>query len=251
MAVFHPVRSAGRDVVSDEAAANDITAARAAFGVSFDDVDLLDRALTHPSASGPAGGHPESNQRLEFLGDRVLGLIVAARLHQSFPTEREGELARRFAALVDAATLAKVARGIGLGGFLRLGQGEAVAGRDNPANLADACEALIGALFLDGGLAKAEGFVLREWGPLIAGQESPPRDPKTTLQEWTQARGLGLPGYDVVERSGPAHAPTFAVSVTVEGAAPESARGSTKRAAERAAAAVLLARLTGTESDNE
>ncbi len=236
--------------MSDDAAAHDIGAACAAFGVAFDDTDLLDRALTHPSANAPGGGHPASNQRLEFLGDRVLGLIVAARLHQKFPTEQEGELARRFAALVDAATLAKVARRVGLGDFLRLGQGEATAGRDNPANLADACEALIGALYLDGGLAKAEGFVLREWGPLIAGQESPPRDPKTTLQEWTQARGLGLPDYDVVERSGPAHAPTFAVSVTVEGAAPETARGPTKRAAERAAAAVLLARLIGTESDD-
>ncbi len=224
-----------------------LDAAADALGVTMRDPALLRIALTHPSASDKS--RTVNNQRLEFLGDRVLGLVVAEKLYDTYPDEDEGDLARRFAALVSASTLTDVARRIGLGAHLRLGAGEEASdGRDNPANLADACEALIGALFLDSGLDAARGFIEHGWKDMIAGQTQPPRDPKTELQEWTQARGLGLPRYKLVSQTGPAHAPGFVVAVHVAGQEPESGAGRSKRAAEHKAAAAMVARLVARPS---
>ena len=203
---------------------------------------LLGLALTHSSA--PSNGR--SNQRLEFLGDRVLGLVVAQALYERFPDEEEGALAPRLAALVRRDTLARVARDIGLGGHVVMSQGEEESGgRDNPSILADACEAVIAALYLDGGMESAQQFIRRHWLPLMEEDQSPPKDAKTKLQEWAQGRGLALPKYTETGRQGPAHAPVFSVQVSVEGADPAAATGPSKRAAEQAAASALLERIKG------
>lgn len=210
-------------------------------GYRFADDTLLREALSHPSQAG-AG---RSYERLEFLGDRVLGLVVADLLMHRFPAEPEGDLARRFAALVSRDCLLAVARDLDLGGFLSLAKGEEESGgRENPATLADACEAVIGALYQDGGLAAARQFIAGEWTSRIEADLAPPRDAKTALQEWAQAAKKPLPVYRTVTVEGPSHEPVFRVEVEVEGFPPESARGSSKRVAERAAAAALLAKLT-------
>ncbi len=210
----------------------------AALGHEFANDALLHEALTHTSAS------PPSYERLEFLGDRVLGLVVADLLLARFPQEPEGDLARRFAALVNRDTLAAVARSLDLGRFLALAKSEEDSGgRENPATLADSCEAVIGALYLDGGFAAARRFVAAQWAGPIEADIEPPQDAKTALQEWAQAMKKPLPAYRTVGVSGPSHEPVFCIEVAVEGFAPASARGSSKRAAERAAAAELLRRL--------
>ena len=215
----------------------------AALGVAFADTTLLDEALTHRSAGD---GERRNNQRLEFLGDRVLGLIVAERLMRDFADENEGALAQRLAALVSAASLAEVAGTLDIGRHLTMAPGEeAGGGRANAGNLADACEALIGALYLDGGLAAARDFVERHWRPLIDAQPEPPKDAKTALQEWSQARKLGLPQYRMVASTGPDHRPMFRIAVTVEGHGGEEGEAPGKRAAERRAAERMLARLHG------
>ena len=220
-------------------------------GHGFARPELLARALTHPSAAHRQGGIDDSYERLEFLGDRVLGLIVADLLMARFPREPEGALAVRHAELVRRETLAEVAGEIGLDDYLRLAKGEEAAGeRRNPALLADACEAVIGALYLDGGLAVAWAFVERLWGARLEAEARPPQDAKTALQEWAQARALGLPKYREVGREGPAHEPYFTLEVEVAGAGAQPARGEgrSKRLAEQAAAARLLARVRGGES---
>ena len=217
-------------------------------GHRFADAQLLAEALTHPSAHARRGVR-QSYERLEFLGDRVLGLVVAELLWRRFPEEAEGELTRRHTGLVRRESLVEVARAIGLGRFVILSPGEAQAGaRENPSVLADACEAVIAALYLDGGLEAARGFVHRYWEPLLRIAVTPPRDPKTALQEWAQGRGRGLPVYETVDVAGPAHKRVFTVSVRVEGTEPASASGSSKRAAETAAAAELLARFAAAGS---
>lgn len=213
-------------------------------GHRFARPDLLIQALTHPSAAG-RGGSTASYERLEFLGDRVLGLVVADLLLRRFPSESEGALALRLADLVRRETLAEVARGLGLDEYLRLAKGEEAAGeRRNPALLADACEALIGALFLDDGLRAARAVIEPHWTPLLEAAGKPPQDAKTALQEWAQGRGLPLPGYREIARAGPAHEPRFTVDVRVEGYPPELGEGRSKRLAEQAAAERLLARVT-------
>jgi len=210
-------------------------------GHHFSRPDLLREALTPPSAQGRSRDL-RSYQRLEFLGDRVLGLIVAELLFARFPREAEGALTRRHASLVRREALADVARAAGLGGHILLSPGEEAAGaRSNPSVLADVCEAAIAALYLDGGLAAATRFVERMWQPQLASQgAAPPRDPKTALQEWALARGLPLPAYETVAATGPAHRRVFTVTVRVNGLAPATADGSSKRAAEGAAAAMAL-----------
>jgi ribonuclease-3 len=222
-----------------------------AVGHRFARPELLAEALTHPSAFGAERGRgrgrrPVSRgyERLEFLGDRVLGLVVADLLWHRFPSEAEGPLTRRHTHLVRRETLARVAAAIGLGPHLVLSPAERAAGAAaNPAILADACEAVIAAVYLDAGFAAAAEFVRRWWGPLLAEIETPPRDPKTALQEWVQARGLPLPVYELVATGGPDHAPVFTVAVQVAGAEPATAAGSSKRRAEAGAAAALLDRL--------
>jgi ribonuclease-3 len=211
---------------------------------AFANDELLTEALTHPSAAGRRGGRRHHYERLEFLGDRVLGLVVADLLWRRFPTEAEGELTRRHAHLVRKEALAEVALALGLGRHLIVSKSEDSTGvRDNPRVLADVCEAVIAALYLDGGLGVATHFVERWWEPRLAALGAPPRDPKTALQEWAQARGLPLPSYKSVPGDGPAHRRLFTVTVRVEGLPPASATGSSKRAAETAAAASALAAL--------
>jgi ribonuclease-3 len=226
----------------------------ATLGHRFARPELLTEALTHASAVSRQRGRRGANQgptrgyeRLEFLGDRVLGLVVAELLWRRFPDEDEGALTRRHTQLVRRETLAEVARAIDLGRYLILSPGEDVARtREVAGVLGDVCEAVIAALYLDGGIAAAEGFIHRHWEALIEADATPPRDPKTALQEWAQARGYALPLYETVKIEGPAHERRFTVSVSVAGLAAETAAGSSKRAAEVAAAAALLARIVAT-----
>ncbi|MGJ0561013.1 ribonuclease III [Methylocystis sp.] len=212
----------------------------ARIGHEFADPALLGRALTHVSAS-PA--RRDSYERLEFLGDRVLGLAVAHMLYDAFPNESEGELSRRLAALVRKETCAEVAEVWGVGAAMRLGEGEAqTGGRGKRALLGDICEAIIGAAFLDGGAAAAEHIVRKAFSDRMAASGQDLRDAKTALQEWAQARGLATPRYQLAARSGPDHAPFFEVVVEVQGFAAAPGSGASKRVAEQAAAAAFLAR---------
>jgi ribonuclease-3 len=222
-------------------------------GYTFARPELLEDALTHPSAldperrrSGRRKPHHRGYERLEFLGDRVLGLVIADTLWRRFESESEGHLTRRLTHLVRREALARVAKTIGLGPHLVLSRAEAAAGAaDNPGILADACEAVIAAIYLDRGFEAASNFVRRFWEPLIEEMAGPPRDPKTALQEWTQARGLALPVYELIATSGPDHATLFTVAVNVAGGERATASASSKRIAEARAAAMLLDRLAG------
>jgi ribonuclease-3 len=207
----------------------------------FSDPRLLEQALTHASHAQDGKGARVSNERLEFLGDRVLALAVADLLYERFPNEDEGAMARRHAVLVNRESLARVAAELDLASHMIISRGEEEAGgRDNRGLLADACEAVIAALYLDGGLKVATRFIHRYWKPLMARDATPPKDAKTALQEWAQARGLPLPAYREVERQGPPHAPVFLIEVSIEGLPPSTSTGSSKRAAEQAAAEALL-----------
>jgi len=211
-------------------------------GHSFAEKTLLDSALTHISAlSGKS--RAGSYQRLEFLGDHVLGLVVSDMLYRAFPTADEGELSRRLADLVRRESCADVARTLDLGAVIKLGASEANAGgRVRLAILADVCEALIGAVFIDGGYAAAATMIERLWSERMRTPARPLRDPKTVLQEWAQARGLPTPSYREVERTGPHHDPEFRISVALPDLKPAEGIGRSKRAAEQAAAAAMLAR---------
>jgi len=211
-------------------------------GYRFKEGALLDRSLTHISAAG-GGNRANSYQRLEFLGDHVLGLIISDMLFRSFPKADEGELSRRLADLVRREACADVARAIDLGAALRLGASEANAGgRMRTAILADVCEALVGAVYLDGGYVAAEKLVEKLWGERMRAPVRPLRDPKTILQEWAQARGLPTPAYREVERTGPHHDPEFRVAVTLPNREAAEGLGRSKRAAEQAAAESMLKR---------
>lgn len=219
-------------------------------GYEFARRELFDEALTHPSALVPRRRHrrtpfKRAYERLEFLGDRVLGLVVADYLWHRFEGEPEGDLTRRHTHLVRREALARIAETIGLGRYLVLSRAESAAGAAaNPSILADACEALIAAIYLDGGFEAASAFVRRYWEPLVEEMEKPPHDPKTALQEWAQARGLALPAYELVATNGPDHAPLFTVAASVTGSDRTTATASSKRLAEARAAAILLDRLT-------
>lgn len=210
-------------------------------GHEFGHLDVLRRAVTHASAEPRAWN---AYERLEFLGDRVLALVLAEHLLDRFPHEREGAIAKRHVGLVRREALAEIARQIDLGRYLIVSKGETEAGvRESETILSDAMEAVIGALYLDGGLEVVRRFILRCWNPLVEAERRPPQDAKTTLQEWAQARRLPLPAYETVGRDGPAHAPEFTVRVTVEGFPPESGRGKSKRLAEQDAAGKMMAKL--------
>jgi ribonuclease-3 len=216
----------------------------ARIGHVFANSGLAERALTHLSAPSTSGtGRTQSYQRLEFLGDRVLGLAVSEMLYEAFPDASEGELSVRFAGLVRRETCAEVAGAWDIGPHVVLGQGEARAGgRKKAAILADVCESLIGAVFLDAGFAAARGLVRRFWEPRMRADAAPVQDAKTAVQEWAQARALSTPRYTEVERSGPAHLPRFIMQVELEGYDPERGEASSKRAAEQAAAQAFLDR---------
>jgi ribonuclease-3 len=209
-------------------------------GHRFRRPQLLDEALTHRSAAQDGGGRFDY-ERLEFLGDRVLGLVVADLLMEMYRDEAEGILARRFSGLVRREALEKVAKALDLGRFLRLSESEErTGGRDNRGIQANACEAVIGALYRDGGLDVARRFILTNWQPLLAEAGGPARDAKTHLQEWAQARKLPLPRYSVVKETGPSHEPVFTIEVSVKGLQPARATAGSKRRAEQDAAAALL-----------
>ncbi len=217
------------------------TALEAVIGYRFNDTALLDHALTHVSAT--TGDRAGSYQRLEFLGDHVLGLVISDMLFGTFPKADEGELSRRLADLVRRESCADVARAIDLGTALKLGASESNAGgRVRTAILADVCEALIGAVFLDGGYPAAVTMIDRLWGERMRAPVRPLRDPKTVLQEWAQARGLPTPVYREVGRTGPHHSPEFRVTVVLPNHEQVEGLGPSKRAAEQAAAAAMLAR---------
>ena len=218
-------------------------------GYEFARPELLETALTHSSAA--AAGDLKSYERLEFLGDRVVGLVIADALMRMFPKENEGDLSRRLARLVDRDSMAGIAGAHDFGRFLRLSAGErrAAAGGDNRSILSDALESVIGAVYLDGGLEAARPVVERLWADLLGASGGPPTDPKTALQEWAQGRGLKLPNYKVVSREGPDHAPLFVVEVRVTGRPAARGEGASKRAAERAAAEAVLAGLEEDDHD--
>ena len=221
----------------------ELKAFAAAIGHEFRQPELLIRALTHASI---ASATRPDNQRLEFLGDRVLGLVMAEALLAADPGASEGQLAPRFNALVRKEACADVARGCGLGDVLKLGRSEMVSGgRRKDALLGDAMEALIAAVYQDGGFDAARALILRLWGARIGAVKSDARDPKTSLQEWAQARGMTPPAYLEVARSGPDHAPRFTVAVRLDSGETEAAEAASKRMAEMAAARALLARLEG------
>lgn len=219
----------------------DLRSLESTLGHSFDDPDLLREALTHSSAAGKL-----SNERLEFLGDRVLGLVIAQALLSRYPEASEGELAPRFNALVRKETCAEVAGALDLGSHLRMARSESQSGgRRKNALLGDAMEAVIAAVFLDGGLSAARDVILDGWRTPLDAQDEAPVDAKTALQEWAQGRGFALPAYVDVARSGPDHKPSFTVSVSVETGESAEGEAASKRAAQQAAAAALLARLEG------
>ncbi|HAY49190.1 MULTISPECIES: ribonuclease III [Thalassospira] len=211
----------------------------------FSNPDLLRVALTHRSAAKGKDALSGGNERLEFLGDRVLGLVVAEMLYTRFGREREGAMAKRFVALVRRETLARVANQINLGDHIQMAKGERAAGADaNPAILSDCMEAVIAALYLDGGLEPARRFIEKLWTPLLDEDNKPPQDAKTQLQEWLQGRGKPLPKYEMVGREGPAHAPIFTIELTTSDGDRVSAEGKSKREAEQLAARMMLDKLS-------
>lgn len=200
--------------------------------------DLLAEALTHQSAASRPG---DSNQRLEFLGDRVLGLVVAEALSRLYPEESESLLAPRLNQLVRREACAECAAALDLGEHLRMARSEAMTGGKRKTTLlADAMEAVIAAVYLAKGLEAARDFVMTLWAPLFDAQDEPPQDSKTRLQEWAQARALPPPFYDLLERSGPDHAPHFTILARLSDGRSASGEGASKRAAEQAAASSLL-----------
>jgi ribonuclease-3 len=211
-------------------------------GHRFKSRDLLLRAVTHASVRSSKAARPD-NERIEFLGDRVLGLVIAELLLEALPSAPEGELARRFNRLVKGHTCAAVARRLGLGKHLVLSESEADSGgREKTTILADAMEALLGAVFLDAGFEKARAVVRALWAEELAELPDASADAKSALQEWAQGKGFELPRYVVVSRSGPDHAPHFLAEVHIAGRKPSRGEGTTKRQAEQAAANAMLAR---------
>ncbi len=217
-----------------------IEALEARIGHVFADRALIAAALTHVSAS--AGGKRETYQRLEFLGDHVLGLVVSELLYDTFRQADEGELSRRLASFVRKESCAEVALAWGADAAIRLGEGEHPSTAAKMTILGDVCESIIGAVFLDAGYAAAKSVVTAAFAGKMRAPGRPLRDPKTTLQEWAQARGLPLPLYRETTRSGPDHAPEFTVSVEVAGYPAAEAKAFAKRLAEQAAAAAFIAR---------
>jgi len=214
----------------------------ARLGYRFADLGLAELALTHLSAQA-AAARPQSYQRLEFLGDRVLGMTIAEALYRAFPQASEGELSMRLAKLVRRETCAAVAVEWDVGAHVVLGPGEARGGgRKKAAILSDVCESLIGAVYIDGGFEAARDLILRSWNGRLTADAEPARDAKTEVQEWAQARALPAPSYEEVARSGPDHAPRFVMRVVLPGFEPEQGEAASKRAAEQAAARAFLDR---------
>jgi ribonuclease-3 len=225
------------------AAMEALAALEARIGHKFVDSALLITAITHVSALKPSHKRADSYQRLEFLGDHVLGLVVSDMLYRAFPNADEGELSKRLADLVRKESCADVAKSLGLIDDVKLGQvGALASARLRKSVLGDICEAVIGAIFLDGGYTVAAQFVERNWTERMRKLRRPLRDPKTVLQEWAQSKRLPTPVYREIERTGPHHDPQFRVAVDLPGLAPAEGVGGNKRAAEKDAASVMIAR---------
>jgi ribonuclease III len=214
-------------------------------GYKFTQIEHLLMALTHISALNGADARLHSYQRLEFLGDHVLGLTASDMLYKAFPQAEEGELSKRLAELVRSETCAEIALELGLDQTLRLGQSEMNAGvRKKQAVLGDICEAVFGAVYLDGGFIPADRLIRKLLEKRMHNPSRPLQDAKTALQEWAQKQGLHVPKYTEISRSGPDHAPVFTICVEIEGYASEQAAGASKRIAEQLAATTFLKRET-------
>lgn len=212
-------------------------------GYRFKRADLLQLALTHSSRD-----NEDNNERIEFLGDRVLNLVMAQALYETFPDESEGNLAKRHSALVQGRMLAVIGSSIDLGRFIILSESERHSGgAENENIVSDAMEALLGAVFLDGGLESAQKIITTLWGDNIRNLTEAHQDPKTELQEWVQARGLVLPEYEIIDKSGPDHAPLFVIEVRVEGFDPIQAEGASRRQGEKVAAGLMLRKVLSSE----
>ncbi len=197
-------------------------------GYQFKERTWLEKALTHSSV------RDENYERLEFLGDRVLGLVISELIFKKYPQEKEGQLARRFSVLVCGEKLAIIGKEIGIESYILFTE------QNNENVIADVMEALLGAMYIDGGFAPCQAMVEKYWATHIETMIEPPQDPKTALQEWAQGRGLGVPDYGIVKREGPDHAPEFTIRVTIQGTPPQEAKGSSRRMAEKQAAQKLL-----------
>ncbi len=234
----------------------DLTALQDALGHQFENTELLTQALTHPSVIGTGAITAlQAYERLEFLGDRVLGLVVAEMLLTAFPEEREGDIAKRHSMLVRRDTLAAIAAELGLGDLIEATPAESGQSQQTVTNksiLADALEAVIAALYTDAGLEKARRFIEQQWMPALNASALPPQDAKTRLQEWVQRLSKPLPKYRVVERSGPDHAPVFTIEVSVADLPATTATGSSKQKAEQAAATAMIEAMknAGLKEDN-
>lgn len=208
---------------------------------TFSNINLLKEALTHSSCLGAARTSQQSNERLEFLGDRVLGLIVARMLYEAFPLETEGDLAHRHAVLVSREVVANVAVHMGLEQHMRLARSEKDRGGSQKRSiLANGGEAVIAAVYLDGGIEPVTDLIYRFWAPLIKEMHKVPKDSKSSLQEWSQARKKGTPVYRVLEQKGPDHAPHFKIEVVIQDYPPIVGEGASKRQGEQDAAQKFL-----------
>ena len=207
-------------------------------GYKFQNFELLDNALTHCSLE------KINNEKLEFLGDRVLGLVLAEMLIKNFPLEKEGDIAVRYANLSSSFVLADIASKTGLGELIEMSMAEAnTGGRKNSSILADAFEALIGAVYLEGGLEPAKSFIEKYWSDIMRQNIEPPKDAKSALQEWSQSKGYGLPNYKVVEKIGPDHSPEFIVELSIASLDAILGRGNSKKNAEQNAAENMLEKI--------
>ena len=219
----------------------DLTVLIKSLEYSFKDIELLKKALLHSSAKLSGDDKNNSNERLEFLGDRVLSLVIAQILLQMFPSENEGDLAKRHSALVKKHTLFTVAESLCIGDFIYMSDGEVSSGgRNNIKILSDCCEAIIAAIYLDGGLIEVSNFIKRHWISKIMDSQTPPKDYKTTLQEWCQTHSSDLPVYKEIERLGPPHKPEFLIQVSVKNRSTIRGNGTSKKEAEQNAAKLML-----------
>lgn len=219
----------------------DLTGLIKSLEYSFKDIEFLKKALLHSSAKLNGDDKNNSNERLEFLGDRVLSLVIAQILLQMFPSENEGDLAKRHSALVKKHTLFKVAESLCIGDFIYMSEGEVNSGgRNNIKILSDCCEAIIAAIYLDGGLIEVSNFIKRNWISNIMDTQCPPKDYKTTLQEWCQTHSSDLPVYKEIERLGPPHKPEFIIQVSVKNRPTLKGNGTSKKEAEQNAAKLML-----------
>lgn len=213
-----------------------IEALQETLNYTFKSPDLLRMALTHSST-----GAKQNYERLEFLGDRVLGLVIASLLFQKFPTEKEGDLAKRLASLVQGQTLAKLSARLSLGDYILFSDAEAAAGgATNDHILADVFESVIGAIYLDGGYTPCQKLIETHWADTLYTMKKPPQHPKTDIQEWAQGQGLPLPIYDIIGQSGPDHAPIFNIRLTVQGYEPISGEGKSRAEAEKNVAKAFM-----------